>query len=186
MTRLLKYFLSTGVVLGTAILVGCPHAPNNPNPGVGDTTPPGLGPVSVRIEQPGSPNTAADFDITSQDVTRVISGAMAFKVTALAGDNESGIKDISIDSDLKWSCNATPPLIGTLQELKPMSFSGHTPPASPLTPWTIQETTPSIATMAGCGTLGWRMCEGYVRVTATNGATPALTTTSKTFIFDCK
>jgi len=172
------------------VVAGCHTSPlTNPT---GDTTPPVFvqGGVTVQLEAPTPPNPQGAFDITSQDASPAgkLASSLHIRVKAVAGDIESGIKDISTVSNLSWQCSSGShsPTIGVPQVNTTM-FTPGDKPASPATPWAINVVADPIAT-TGCSTAknGWGPVniEGFVRVIATNGV--GLTVTSKTFIFDYK
>ncbi len=167
------------------VLAGCPGPA--PNPTSPDTTPPTFTQVVVRLEAPSPPNPRGEFDITSQDVIKTrLDKDLAIRIIALAGDQESAIKTITIESNLTWQCSSGhgSELIGIVQNA-PLAFSNFTQPSSPLTPLQINVVANPVS-QTGCaisapgrGPVG---ISGFARVVATNGA--GLVTKSKTFIFD--
>lgn len=169
-----------------ALLTGCPPPPPPP-PGTTDGTPPGFGYVRVTEESPG-PTPNREFDIMSQDVTTTLGADHLIRVVALAGDAESGIRDLTLVSNFNFRCYFGPnsQLIGVL-ERGPLAFTPAITPASPpfTTPRAINVVAEPMSVVycgRGPGGNGPVGMEGYVRVVATNGA--GLTDTSKTLIFN--
>ena len=185
----IRRFFIASVLFGSLLaLTGCP----GPKPNAPDATPPGFVQVVVRLEVPNDPNLRGEFDITSADVTKAgIGSNIVLRLIATAGDPESAIKNIAIESNLTWRCSAGhgSQIIGAIQNA-PLAFPPITPPATPITPYQINVVADPIGQIAqtGCvaaaGGKGPINIGGFVRVVATNGANPALSTTSKTFIYD--
>ena len=173
------------------LLEGCPPKTDFPNE-ASDTTPPEFLEVSVKLEVPGDPNLRGDFDIKSQDVTKVgLDSSLSIRITATAGDAESGITSITIESNLTWQCSSghNSPIIGIVENA-PLQFSTINVPPNPQNPLQINVVVHPI-TQTGCdvGTAGKGPVNfnGFVRVVALNGKKiNPLKTSSKTFIFDYK
>lgn len=185
MNPIQRYFVR-GVLLGSLLLFeGCPKSP--PHPSGSDLTPPEFVQVVAQLETPSGPNPRGVFDITSQDVSSVGLGSdLTIRITALAGDPESAIGSIAIESDLTWQCSFGhgSQTVG-IAEKAPLAFTQINPPSSPVTPVQISVVADPIS-QTGCdrsapgkGPINIR---GSVRVVATNGA--GLQVRSKTFIFD--
>ena len=170
-----------------ALLTGCPPPPPPLPPGA-DVTPPGFGYVRVVEESPTPPTNPDESDITSQSVTKTLGAHRLIRVVALAGDQESGIKDLAVVSDFSFQCYYGPrsETIGPL-ERAPLTFTPAITPASP--PYTTPRAINLVAnptSVVYCGDRGPQGqgavgMEGYVRVVATNGE--GLTATSPTFVF---
>ena len=169
----------------SGLLSGCPSAPTNPaSP---DTTAPSFADVTVRLESNIAPTVRGEFNITNADVTRQgVRPEHTMRLVALVGDPESGISNVSIESELTWQCQlgVRSEIIGIV-ERQPVAFTSFSQPASPVTPWQINVTAEPLA-QTGCdrsepgkGPINFR---GFVRVTATNGQ--GAVSRSKTFIFD--
>lgn len=195
MNQIQQYFVSIVLLISVLLLAGC--TPSNPS---SDTTPPEFSQVLLRLEAPVEPIVHGEFDITSQDVTKEKIGSdLVIRVLAVAGDNESGIKDITVASlpdpltsdhqqNLTFVC-ATGPHPNS--EVKPVLRSAFlpftfTPPSSP-SPllWRVESVANPITT-TGCtidipNGVGPADIDGFIRLIVTNGA--GLTAESKTFIF---
>ena len=177
-------YFARGLLLGSfLLLVGCPP-PNGPKT---DTTPPEFVQVVAQLEALSQPNPRGVFDITSADVTRQgLASDLVIRVVATAGDPQSAIKKIALESNLTWQCSFGPnsSIIGIVENA-PLTFTPINPPSSPVSPLQINVVASPIS-QTGCdmsspgkGPINIR---GFVRAVATNGA--GSTTTSKTFIFD--
>jgi hypothetical protein len=200
MNLIRRYF--AGLLLGSVLLVtGC--QPTSPGPGSLDTTPPGFVQVLVGLEVTGDPNSRGEFDITSQDVSKdMIPANYVIHIKATAGDSESGITGISLesrtvndgqgetkDSNLTWKCAAGAQpgsiLVSTLEAgLLPITLAAPPSPAPSL--WQIDAVVDPVAA-TGCAVdtsigVGPISLGGFIRLKVTNGA--GLSSASKTFIFD--
>src|SRR5436190_18599398 len=95
-TRSLVYLLPC---VSAFVLFGCKTPPLSP--GVTDATAPEFVQVLVRLEAPAAPNPRAEFDVAYRDIIRNNIGSdIAIRVIALAGDPQSGISNLSIESNL--------------------------------------------------------------------------------------
>lgn len=164
---------------------GCP--PRVPPPGTSDSTPPQLVEVLAEVVAPSPPNPRGSFNITSTDINKTqLPSDLSIRLVATAGDAESGIASITLQSELRWRCafGAGSETIGTLQTA-PLAFSPVTQPSAPITPFQINAVVNPIA-QTGCNMSspgkGPVDVAGFVRVTATNGV--GVTVTSKTFLFE--
>jgi hypothetical protein len=188
MNQIRRHFAIVGLFGCVLLLAACPNGkPPAPGP---DSTDPQLLEVLVRLEAPTPPNPRGEFNITSTDVTRQgIASDLTIRVIATAGDSESRIKSIVPVAELRWRCafGKGSQTIGTPQTAALNFTPSSAPPSTPVTPFQLNAVANPIAA-TGCDTSkpGWGPVDiqGFVRVTATNGATPARTATSKTFIFD--
>lgn len=177
--------LTGAMALSSWILSGCPSAPTNPT--APDATGPSFADVTVRLESAVAPTVRGEFNITSADVIRQgVRPEHTMRLVALVGDPESGISNITVESNLTWQCQlgVRSEIIGIV-ESQPVAFTGFTQPGSPVTPLQINVTATPL-TQTGCdrsepgkGPINFR---GFVRVAATNGQ--GAVTKSKTFIFD--
>lgn len=179
--KIRPHLAKVGLLGCVLLLPGCPR-PSGP-----DNTDPQLLEVLVRLEAPTPPNPRGEFNITSADVTRTgIASDQVVRVTATAGDSESGIRNIVTVSELRWRCafGRGSEIIGTPQTA-PLTFTGSTAPPNPVTPFQINLVANPIS-QTGCSTAspgdGPVDIGGFVRVIATNGAGRSVT--SKTFVFD--
>jgi hypothetical protein len=174
---------SAVVISGIVLLGGC-----RKEGGSDDVSPPGFVQVLVQLEAPSPPNPRGEFNITSSDVTKSnIGSSMVLRLIATAGDSESGISTITPINELRFRCafGSSSETVGIL-ETKTLDFSpAVTPAAPPVSPFQINVVADPMG-MIGCSTgqpgHGPIDIEGFVRVSATNGA--GLTTTSRTFVFD--
>jgi hypothetical protein len=183
-----RLFLSFGTVCLLLAVTGCPPPP--PPSATADMTPPVFEQVLIRLESATPPNPRGEFDVASQDV---IKGSLAkdltIRVIALAGDTESGIRSITLESKLEWQCafGRGSELIGIFTT-NSLTFSpAISPPTAPMQPLQINVSADPISqtgcdmSMPGKGPVNVR---GFVRAVAINGS--GRKTTSKTFIFDYK
>lgn len=167
------------------LLAGCPSTPSNPT--AADSTGPSFADVTVKLESAIAPTVRGEFNITNADVIREgVRPEFDMHLIALVGDPESGISNITIESNLTWQCQLglRSEIIGIVESV-PVAFSAFTQPSSPVTPLQINVTVNPLA-QTGCdrsepgkGPINFR---GFVRVAATNGQ--GAVTKSKTFIFD--
>jgi hypothetical protein len=175
------------VLIGCVALSGCPPPPPPP-PAGSDMTPPGFGYVRVVEESATLPTNPDESDIMAQSVTKTLGANHLIRVVALAGDQESGIKDLAVVSDFGFRCYFGPhsETIGVL-ERAPLTFTPAITPAS--RPYTTPRAINLVAnpmSVVYCGDRGPEGqgavgMEGYVRVVATNGE--GQTATSPTFVF---
>ena len=108
------------------------------------------------------------------------------RLIALVGDPESGISNITIESNLTWQCQLGlhSEIIGIVESV-PVTFSSFAQPSTPVTPLQINVTAihcrrwVAIAASRAADPINFR---GFVRVAATNGQ--GAVTKSKTYIFD--
>jgi hypothetical protein len=193
--RAFSWWYPVVLALGSVALTACPPFP--PPPPGPDSSPPGFLAVDIRLERRDGqvePPTGG-ISILNADVTRVISPSYRIRITASAGDPQSGIAKIELATvsgtdgqgvtkqrNLSWSCIIPPPggvLVGIL-ELAAMT---PTPPLSPFANPSVAgiDVTVDPIGQANCGN-GASGLGGFVRVLVTNGA--GLVTASKTFLFD--
>jgi hypothetical protein len=181
-------FIGIGLAACTAAaaLTGCPGDGKTPPPPPPDSTAPQFLNVEVRLETPTTPPGTAGVDITNTDANRGnLAENVAIRVIATAGDAESRVRSMTINSDIRWQCKlgAHSEIIGVLTNA-PLTFDPITAPASPVNPLQINVAahptqTPACDRSPGHGPVNMA---GFVRVTATNGA--GLATTSRSFTFD--
>ncbi len=206
MNQIRQYFAGVVLLGGVLLFADCngPSNPSNPSNPSGDATPPGFVQVLVRLEVPNDPNSRGDFDITTQDVSKDnISPNYVIRIQATAGDSESGITGIELEtrqvfdkssnsnkpSNLTWKCVFGPSpgsvLVHLLQPgLLPFKFNPL--PSPPPLLWQVNAVADPIAA-TGCtidkpNGVGPINVEGFVRLKVTNGT--GLTAISKTFIFN--
>jgi len=185
MNRSMRCAISGMLVVPLILLGGCPSTPSNPN--TADSTPPAFLDATVKLESAVAPTVRGEFNITADDVIRAgVPPGFAMRVVAMVGDPESGISNITIESNLTWQCQLGlhSELIG-ITESVPVAFTTFTQPATPVTPLQINVVANPLS-QTGCdrsapgrGPINFR---GFVRVAATNGQ--GAVTKSKTFIFD--
>lgn len=177
-------YVANGLLLASLLLLaGCPA----PRPGGPDTTAPGFVQVVVQLEAPSPPNPRGTFDITSADVNKSgLASDLAIRLVSTAGDPESAIQKIEIESGLTWQCafGRGSEIVGVVQNAS-LTFAPINQPTLPVTPFQINAVAKPI-TQTGCdmsspgkGPINIR---GFVRAVATNGA--GLQLKSKTFLFD--
>lgn len=177
--RCVLWLLSVSTLL---LLAGCPVPPTRP--GQPDATPPGWVQVQVLLEAPSAtPVTRAEFDITYRDIVRHGVGPdLRLRLRASAGDSDSGIRDIRIESDITWKCDRGP-LDGPTTNA-PIDFGTLAQPSQATSIFAIDVTADPVA-QTGCARgvgLGPKLMRGHVRAVATNGA--GLTVRSQTLVFE--
>jgi hypothetical protein len=175
------------VVVACSMLTGCPPTPPGPGP---DTTPPSFTGAVVRVESPTPPVVRGEFDIRTADVNRSqLAPEITLRIIASAGDPQSGISRITVTSELRFRCafGRGSQTIGVLEQVPLVLTPAITPPAAPLNILGIDAVANPVA-QTGCDMSspgkGPVDISGFIRVTATNGATPPATVVSKTFLFD--
>lgn len=176
--------VSIASLLGAA---SCQQAPTRP--GTADTTPPGFLSALVRLEPAAGGPARLDVDLIGpDDVIRTQVGAdVALRLSVLAGDADTGLASLTVVSELRWRCRGQPgsPIIGVMQQA-PIAFTAFTQPATPRQLFSIDLQADPVA-QTGCNRSAGRGAieiSGFVRVTATNGGAPALSDTTRTFVFD--
>ena len=99
----MRYKLTSALSLVLMLLAGCPSTPSNPT--APDSTGPGFADVTVRLEASVAPTVRGEFNITTADVIREgVRPEYDMHLIALVGDPESGISNITIESNLTWQC----------------------------------------------------------------------------------
>lgn len=175
------------LALASTLLCGCPTTPAQP--GSPDASPPSFAEVLVRLEPVSSSQVRGEFDLAGPDdiIRSEVGSDLALHLIATVGDPESGITNVSIQSELRWRCSFGPnsQLIGVMQTA-PVAFDSFNQPATAITPMQINVRADPVG-QTGCNRSAGKgpvFISGFVRVTATNGAPAPATTTSMTFIFD--
>jgi hypothetical protein len=127
--------------------VRCP-----PHPDSADATPPSFAQAIVRLEPLGTTQVRGEFELNGPDdiIRFEIGSDLGLRVIATAGDPESGIANISIQSVLGWRCKlgAHSEVIGVM-ETAPIAFEAFSQPASPITPMQINVLSNPVA-QTGC------------------------------------
>lgn len=175
------------IAVASSMLTGCPPTPPGPGP---DTSPPAFTGVVVRVESPTPPVVRGEFDIRTADVNRSqLSRELTLRLIASAGDPQSGISGITVTGGLRFRCayGRGSETLGVFQQVPLVLTPPITPPAAPLNILGIDVVANPVA-QTGCAMSspgdGPVDLDGFIRVTATNGATPPGTVVSKTFLFD--
>ncbi len=182
-----RYRLISAALVASASLTLLSACPSPVIPPASDPTPPGFADVTVTVTATTSPPSRGTFTITSQDVSRVGLGPdLTLRISALAGDPESGITGITFVGELTWQCQLgqNSPIIGSVQTA-PLSLSSVAPPTGPMSTLQVNVTADPVA-QTGCARMnpgeGAINIRGFVRATAVNGL--GTTVSSGTFIFD--
>lgn len=173
----------------TTTLLGAASCPPSSVPGSADNTPPGFITALVQLEPAAGGPSRLDVDLTqAEDVIRTQIGSdVGLHLSSAVGDSDTGITNVTVVSELRWRCRFQPgsQVIGVMQRA-PIAFTPFTQPVTSNQTFGINLRADPVA-QTGCDRSPGRGAvdiSGFVRITATNGGAPALSDTTRTFIFD--